>query len=108
GIARAERAAAFARSRLGREFRIVPNGLDVAAFAAAEPADLGPGRKLLFVGRLHRRKGFPVAVEAFRLLANGRPDIRLIVAGEGEERRALDRLDPALRARVTMLGTVSH
>jgi len=107
-IAVSERAAAFARSRLGREFRIVPNGLDVAAFAAAEPADLGPGRKLLFVGRLHRRKGFPVAVEAFRLLANGRPDIRLIVAGEGEERRALDRLDPALRARVTMLGTVSH
>ena len=107
-IAVSERAAAFARSRLGREFRIVPNGLDVASFTAAEPADLGTGRKLLFVGRLHRRKGFPVAVEAFRLLANGRPDIRLIVAGEGEERRALDRLDPALRARVTMLGTVSH
>jgi phosphatidylinositol alpha-mannosyltransferase len=103
-----ERAAAFARKRLGGKFRVVPNGLDVASFAGAEPANLGPGRKLLFVGRLHRRKGFPVAVEAFRLLATGRPDIRLIVAGDGEERRAVDRLEPALRARVTMLGTVSH
>jgi phosphatidylinositol alpha-mannosyltransferase len=107
-IAVSERAAAFARKRLGGEFRVVPNGLDVASFAGAEPANLGPGRKLLFVGRLHRRKGFPVAVEAFRLLATGRPDIRLIVAGDGEERRAVDRLEPALRARVTMLGTVPH
>jgi phosphatidylinositol alpha-mannosyltransferase len=107
-IAVSERAAAFARARLGGEFRVVPNGLDVASFAGAEPADLGPGRKLLFVGRLHRRKGFPVAVEAFRLLAEVRPDIRLIVAGDGEERTALDRLEPALRARVTMLGTVPH
>jgi phosphatidylinositol alpha-mannosyltransferase len=107
-IAVSERAATFARKRLGGEFRVVPNGLDVESFATAEPADLGPGRKLLFVGRLHRRKGFPVAVEAFRLLADGGPDIGLIVAGDGEDRTAVDRLEPALRARVTMLGTVPH
>jgi phosphatidylinositol alpha-mannosyltransferase len=107
-IAVSERAAAFARARLGGKFRVVPNGLDVASFAAAEPADLGPGRRLLFVGRLHRRKGFPVAVEAFRLLADRRPDIRLIVAGGGEERATADRLQPPVRARVTFLGTVTH
>jgi len=107
-IAVSERAAAFARARLGGEFRVVPNGLDVASFAAAEPADLDPGRRLLFVGRLHRRKGFTVAVEAFRLLADRRPDIRLIVAGDGEERAAADRLKPPVRDRVTMLGTVPH
>ena len=103
-----ERAAAFARTRLGGEFRVIPNGLDVDSFAAAEPADLDPGRRFLFVGRLHRRKGFPVAVEAFRLLAEGRPDIRLIVAGDGEERAAAERLKPSMRDRVTMLGTVPH
>jgi phosphatidylinositol alpha-mannosyltransferase len=107
-IAVSERAAAFARARLGGEFRVVPNGLDVASFAAAEPADLGPGRRLLFVGRLHRRKGFPVAVEAFRLLADRRPDIRLIVAGDGGERATADRLQPPVRARVTFLGTVTR
>jgi phosphatidyl-myo-inositol alpha-mannosyltransferase len=103
-----ERAAAFARTRLGGEFRVIPNGLDVHSFATAEPADLDPGRRLLFVGRLHRRKGFPVAVEAFRLLAEVRPDIRLIVAGDGEERAAAERLNPSLRNRVTMLGPVPH
>jgi phosphatidylinositol alpha-mannosyltransferase len=107
-IAVSERAARFARTRLGGEFRVIPNGLDVASFAAANPADLDPGRRLLFVGRLHRRKGFPVAVEAFRLLAEGRPDIRLIVAGDGEERAAAERLKPSLRDYVTMLGTVPH
>ncbi|HYU92111.1 MAG TPA: glycosyltransferase family 4 protein [Actinomycetota bacterium] len=107
-IAVSERAAAFARARLGGDFRVVPNGLDVASFAAAEPADLGPGRGLLFVGRLHRRKGFPVAVEAFRLLADRHADTRLVVAGDGEERAAADRLQPPVRARVTMLGIVPH
>jgi len=107
-IAVSERAAAFVRTRLGGEFRVIPNGLDVASFAAADPADLDPGRRLLFVGRLHRRKGFSVAVEAFRLLAEGRPDIRLIVAGDGEERAVAERLKPTLRDHVTMLGTVPH
>jgi phosphatidylinositol alpha-mannosyltransferase len=105
-IAVSERAAAFAQARLGGVFRVVPNGLDVASFAAAEPADLDPGRKLLFVGRLDRRKGFPVAVEAFRLLADRRLGVRLIVAGDGKERAAADRLRPPVRDRVTMLGTV--
>jgi phosphatidyl-myo-inositol alpha-mannosyltransferase len=103
-----ERAAAFARARLRGEFRVVPNGLDVASFAGAKPADLGPGRRILFVGRLHRRKGFPVAVEAFRLLADRYADIGLVVAGDGEERASVDRLTPPVRARVTMLGAVPH
>jgi phosphatidylinositol alpha-mannosyltransferase len=107
-IAVSERAAAFARDRVGGTFLVIPNGLDVARFADAAPADLGPGRKVLFVGRLHRRKGFLAAVEAFRLLSPERPDLRLIVVGDGEERSAVDRLEPALRERVTMLGTVRH
>jgi phosphatidylinositol alpha-mannosyltransferase len=105
-IAVSERAAAFARARLGGAFQVVPNGLDVASFAASEPADLDRGRRLLFVGRLDRRKGFPVAVEAFRLLVERHPDIRLIVAGDGKERAAAARLKPPVRDRVTMLGTV--
>jgi phosphatidylinositol alpha-mannosyltransferase len=87
---------------------VIPNGVDVARFASASPADLGPGRKLLFVGRLHARKGFPIAVEAFARLAPARPDLRLVVAGDGSERSAPDRLDPAVRERITMLGAVPN
>ncbi len=107
-IAVSRRARAFVQERIGGEFRLVPNGIDVDAFARAEPADLGPGRKLLFVGRLDRRKGFPVALEAFRRIARERDDVRLIVVGAGTERAALDRIPEALRPRVRMLGAVSN
>lgn len=101
----AERAAA---ARIGGPFEIVPNGADVGRFAAAEPAELGGGTKLLFVGRLDERKGFPIAVAAFGRLAAARPTVRLIVVGDGPQRSATDVLPPDVRARVTMLGVVPN
>jgi phosphatidyl-myo-inositol alpha-mannosyltransferase len=107
-VAVSEAAARFAARRIGGSFEIVPNGVDVRRFANAEPSSLGDGRKLLFVGRLDRRKGFPVAVEAFGRLAEDRPDLRLVVAGDGPDRDAITSLAPSVRDRVTMLGTVPH
>ncbi|MGZ4115237.1 MAG: glycosyltransferase family 4 protein [Actinomycetota bacterium] len=107
-IAVSERAAAFVRARVPGEYRIVPNGIDASAFAAAPPADLGPGRKVLFVGRLHERKGFPVAVDAFAALAPTYADLRLIVVGAGAQATALDELASGVRERVMMLGTVAN
>jgi phosphatidylinositol alpha-mannosyltransferase len=107
-IAVSERAAAFVRARVPGAFVVIPNGIDAAAFADAAPADLGGGRKLLFVGRLQRRKGFPVAVEAFGRLAKERDDLVLVVVGAGADAIVVERLPPALRSRVRMLGTVPH
>lgn len=107
-IAVSSRARDFAATRLGGDYHVIPNGVDVDRFAGVEARDLGPGRKLLFVGRLHPRKGFLTAVAAFELLARGRPDLRLIVAGDGEQRDALGLLSPELASRVLMLGTVSY
>lgn len=103
-----ETAARFVRARLDGEFEIVPNGLDVERWASASPRDLGPGTKLLFVGRLDERKGIRVAVDAFRRLAAERRDLRLIVAGDGPHRDAPESLPAELRTRVTMLGMVPH
>jgi phosphatidylinositol alpha-mannosyltransferase len=107
-IAVSQRAAAFDRERLGGTFRVIPNGVDVARWAAADPADLGDGRKLLFVGRLDARKGFPVAVSAFERLAAEHGDVRLVAVGDGPERDAADVLPTLQRARVTMLGAVPN
>ena len=109
-IAVSERGAAFIRRRLGGTLRVIPNGADVARFEKADPADLGPGGpKVLFVGRLHERKGFPTAVAAFGILAAARDDVRLIVAGDGEDRSAVDRLLTSdARRRVRMLGAVPN
>lgn len=46
-----------------------------------------PGRFVLGVGRLHFEKGFERLLTAFHAL--GRPDIALVILGEGEERSML-------------------
>ena len=107
-IAVSERAAAFERERIGGDFRVIANGIDVDRWVGAQPTDLGEGSKLLFVGRLDARKGFPVAIAAFERLAAERDGLRLIVVGDGPERAAVDALPTMLRARVTMLGTVPN
>ena len=108
-IAVSERAADVARRRIGGEFEVVPNGVDVARFASATPAPLpGDGRRLVFVGRLHARKGFPILVDAFGRLSASHPDLWLVVAGDGGERRALERLHAATRARVCAIGAVPN
>ncbi len=102
-------AAAFVRSRLGGEVSVVPNGLDVDAFASAEPApDLPAGRRLLWVGRLDRQKGFRVVLRAFESIVRTHPDAVLVVAGDGGDRGLVDVMPPAVRARVVMLGAVPH
>jgi phosphatidylinositol alpha-mannosyltransferase len=102
--------AAFIRRQLGADadVRVIPNGVDVEAFRDAKPADLPPGRRMLFVGRLEPRKGLSVAAAAFARLAADHPDLYLVVAGEGPERTALDRVEPGVRNRVIELGTVPH
>jgi phosphatidylinositol alpha-mannosyltransferase len=108
-VAVSEAAASFVEDRFHEDgVRVVPNGADVELFASAEPAPLPEGRRILFVNRLDRRKGFPVMVEAFRRLSEVRRDVLLVVAGDGEDRGAVADLPIALRARVVMLGAVPH
>ena len=107
-IAVSERAAAFVRARIPGPIETVPNGIDVGAYSTATPADLGPGRKMLFVGRLDPRKGFPVAIAAFATLAAERDDVSLVVVGAGTQRAALHELPPGVRDRVRLLGRIPN
>lgn len=67
------------------DYRIIPNGVDVARFADPnlEPiARFNDGRpNLLFVGRLDKRKGFHTLIRAFPYIKQAVPDVRLIVVG---------------------------
>jgi phosphatidylinositol alpha-mannosyltransferase len=104
-----EAAARFVTDRLGDGVRVIPNGLDVARFANAAPAeDLPPGRRILWVGRLDPQKGFPVAVRAFERLAGELPDLWFVVAGEGRDRSTLGELALEVRERVVVLGSVDR
>jgi phosphatidyl-myo-inositol alpha-mannosyltransferase len=109
-VAVSKAAASFMDARFGggSATRIVPNGVDVELFAKALPVDLPGGRRILWVGRLDKQKGFPVAVRAFADLATRVPDVHLVVAGDGAERGAVAALSPEARERVVMLGAVPH
>lgn len=91
-------AAELARDYGVEAARVLPNvtgGLEIApAPVAGVEEDF-----LLFVGRLRIRKGVEVLLEALALLVAQGRSARLVVAGEGEHRPALER-----RARELGLG----
>ena len=94
---------------LGGDAVLIPNGVDVARFAHAEPL---PGRAkgptVVFLGRIDEgRKGLAVLLEALPELVRLVPDVRLLVAGPGNVDDVRDAVPRSLRDRVELLGLVS-
>jgi phosphatidylinositol alpha-mannosyltransferase len=110
GVAVSEAAASFLRRAVpDAALEIVPNGVDLGAFAEAQPRDdLPPGRRILWVNRLDAQKGFPVAIAAFSKVLAEVSDAVLVVVGEGKDREALGLLTESARARVDMRGAVPN
>ena len=102
-----EDAAGYA-TRVGhaRRVRVVPNGYDPAELAAGVYAH--PRPYVLGVGRLDRQKGFDVLIEAMAVL--GRPEVDVLIAGEGTDARALEELARArgVETRLRLLGATDR
>ena len=95
------------------DYRIVPNGIDTDRFNPAVPplAHLRtPGKRtILFLGRMERRKGFDVLLEAYAQLRRRRADLRLVAVGDGPEREGYERqVDSYGIPDVTFTGRVSE
>jgi len=86
--------------------RVINNGVDVAAFAAAQPYP-HPRPYILGMGSLVPHKGFDLLLHAYALLPPDRPD--LLVAGDGPERDLLAGLARGLRIekQVHLLGPIT-
>ncbi|HEU0132391.1 MAG TPA: glycosyltransferase family 4 protein [Mycobacteriales bacterium] len=96
---------------LGGTVVLIPNGVSVARFSAAEPLPGWPGEggAVGFLGRIDEpRKGLPVLLAAFERVVAERLGARLLVAGPGDVEDVRDALPAALRDRVTFLGLVSE
>ena len=84
---------------------VVPNGVDCAMWEGGRPRpDLQDGRRhILFVGRLEPRNGCDLLVDAFAAIARERPDVDLLIAGDGPQRAELE---ARAGERVRFLGAV--
>ncbi len=84
---------------------VVGDGYDAEEFRGLEPF-VHSAPYLLAMGRLVHKKGFDLLIEAFARISQEFPQLQLLIAGDGEEREALqellDRLK--LRDRVKLLG----
>ncbi|WP_042389986.1 glycosyltransferase family 4 protein [Streptacidiphilus melanogenes] len=93
---------------LGGDAVVIPNGVDVDFFASAEPRAEWQGDTIGFVGRINEpRKGLPTLLDALPTILASRPQVRLLVAGKGDEEEAVKDLPPEVRERITFLGMVS-
>jgi glycosyltransferase involved in cell wall biosynthesis len=101
---------------LARDYRcsvraVIPNGvLSAAAPPTDEVRSIADESTVLYVGRLRTRKAVAVLLEAMALLAARRPDLRLVIAGDGEQAAALRRRAARgdLSGRVEFLGARSR
>jgi phosphatidyl-myo-inositol alpha-mannosyltransferase len=94
GIAVSESARNVVVQHLGRDAVVIPNGIEFDDFARWRPST-GPGQlagslrpsdhpRLIFLGRLDEpRKGLDVLLAAVPLIMKTRPDLEIVVAGQG-------------------------
>ncbi len=92
------------------DYKVIPNGVDLARFANAQPItryrDGTPN--ILFLGRLEPRKGVMYMLKAYRQLRKRGIECRLLLAGTGPQEREVRRYIATRRLQgVELLGRVS-
>ena len=98
----------------GRRIEVIENGIDPEAYVGNEPRDrvrerLGlraDRRYIATVARFHPVKDHPTLLRAFAEVASVRPDVDLLLAGDGPCRSDLERLatNLGIADRVRFLG----
>jgi glycosyltransferase involved in cell wall biosynthesis len=91
----------------GRQFGVLPSGIELPRYHAAEPADRSG---ILCVGRVAAHKNLPLLIDAFALAAGQGLTGNLVIAGNGPARsdvEAYARLSP-VADRIKVLGSVTE
>jgi len=109
-IAVSEACQEFTQKYFPGQYKIIPNGVDTNRFSPqvkSLPEFRDDDLKILFVGRMDPRKGFKYLLQAFPLVYQRIPKVKLIVVGNGFLRYWYNlSLPDILKPRVEYLGFV--
>jgi glycosyltransferase involved in cell wall biosynthesis len=111
---------AFRYETLRRKMRAIAYGIDLALYRAVRPEDVaalrarvGAERDTVLVGsvgRLVEQKDYPTQLRAFALAARADPRLRMVLAGDGPLRSAVEAqiAELGIADRVVLLGSWSR
>jgi phosphatidylinositol alpha-mannosyltransferase len=99
-------AAEYVCSLTDEPVAIIPNGIDLTRFKPPRTfVDNREHKTIVYIGRLEARKGVNYLLHAFKLLQESRPDVSLVIAGDGTDRSKLEMLAEDLELQnVKFLG----
>lgn len=84
-----EPAAEYTRTLTNKTITIVPNGIDLAKYRDHKKT-ANKQKKILYIGRLERRKGIIYLINAFAKLQENDKSTQLLIAGDGPDRQKLE------------------
>ncbi len=103
-------AASYAKKTFGLDSAVVPNTLNFEKFNSVRPKTTTPSQRIVFLGRLTKRKGCEHLIKAFGQVGKDVQGLELIIAGDGPERKKLEQLSDSLKIinRVRFLGFIKE
>lgn len=108
-IAVSEAARETLTDHLDTDAVVIPNGIYTEKFSEGKKIEKWSGNTLGFIGRFEEpRKGLPILLEALPIIARFAPDVRILVAGPGDQKEVADQIDPQLLKRFEFLGRISE
>ncbi|EEB73821.1 glycosyltransferase family 4 protein [Thermococcus sp. AM4] len=91
------------KAGLRKPVPVVPNGVDVEFIRSVPPAELESD--VIFAGRLIPEKGVDLLLRALAEVKREIPDVRVVIIGDGPERKRLERMAKGLGLEKNVLFT---
>jgi phosphatidylinositol alpha-mannosyltransferase len=109
-IAVSEIARETLRVHLDTDAVVIPNGIHLQSFHGAYPRlEWQLGKTIGFIGRFdEKRKGLSVLLAALPELVRAHPDLKILIAGPGDEQALKSELPANVLERLTFLGVLTE
>jgi len=85
-------AAEYVLSLMEEPVSIIPNGINLNTFRTKKITTNTNKKKILYLGRLEKRKAVPYLLDAYKQLRKSHDDVELVIAGSGVKRSMLEKL----------------